>query len=140
MDLATVTYIPTTKSSMSADKGRWLSSKQIAPEDRLIFALDTQDGDEAKELVERLGNEVQFYKLGLELFIAGKIPELLPWLAERGKKCLVDLKFFDIPRTVGAAVRRLRETGAHFATVHGNDDILKAACAEKNGMKIFAVT
>lgn len=127
---------------MKKSKKNWLSKKSIRPEDRLIFALDTQNGDEAKDLVTRLGDSVQFYKLGLELFIAGKIPELLPWLAERNKKCLIDLKFFDIPRTVGATVRRLQEFGeaAFAATVHGNDGILKAACDEKNGMKILAVT
>jgi orotidine-5'-phosphate decarboxylase len=140
MESALATYYSESNQEMSVDQGRWLSKKQIAPQDRLIFALDTQDGDEARALVERLGDTVHFYKLGLELFIAGQIPELLPWLSDRGKKCLVDLKFFDVPRTVGAAVRRLRETGADFATVHGNDDILKAACDESNGMKILAVT
>jgi orotidine-5'-phosphate decarboxylase len=52
----------------------------------------------------------------------------------------VDLKFFDVPETVRSAVRQLKDRGATFATVHGNDSILEAAAAEKNGLKILAVT
>jgi orotidine-5'-phosphate decarboxylase len=52
----------------------------------------------------------------------------------------VDLKFFDVPQTVGSAVRQLRDKGATFATVHGNDAILAAAAQEKGPLKILAVT
>ena len=125
---------------MSSGK-RWLSTKPIPTEERLIVALDTPDIEKAKELVEQLGDHVHFYKLGLELFVAGKIPELLGWLTDQGKQSLVDIKFFDIPRTVAAAVRQLKGMGAGFATVHGNDQILRAACDEGHGhVKILAVT
>ncbi|HLI10236.1 MAG TPA: orotidine-5'-phosphate decarboxylase [Alphaproteobacteria bacterium] len=117
-----------------------LSQKPIPAKERLIFALDIPDVDEAKALVRRLGDAVQFYKLGLEIFMAGGYYELIDWLAGEGKKCFVDLKFFDVPNTVGSAVRQLRGRHAHFATVHGNDAILKAACAEKGDVKILAVT
>jgi orotidine-5'-phosphate decarboxylase len=106
----------------------------------LIFALDTSDIQEAKRLVDELGDYVQFYKLGLELFVAGGYFELLEWLSKRGKKSFVDLKFFDVPQTVASAVRQLRGKNASFVTVHGNDEILRAACSEKNGTKILAVT
>ena len=120
--------------------GKWLSTKPIPVEERLIFALDTSDTDDAKRLVDELGDEVRFYKLGLELFVGGGYFELLDWLSRRGKKLFVDLKFFDVPQTVASAVRQLRGRHASFATVHGNDEIVRAACAEKHDIKILAVT
>ncbi len=114
--------------------------KNIPASERLIFALDVPDADEARRLVARLGDTVSFYKLGLELFMAGDYFELLAWLNGQGKKTFVDLKFFDVPNTVASAVRRLAGRGATFATVHGNDEILKAAAQEKGETKILAVT
>jgi orotidine-5'-phosphate decarboxylase len=83
---------------------------------------------------------VLFYKLGLELFMAGGYFELLEWLVGRGKKIFVDLKFFDVPATVAAAVKRLRNRGVTLATVHGNQSIMEAAAAAKGDVKILAVT
>jgi orotidine-5'-phosphate decarboxylase len=117
-----------------------LSAKPIAADERLILALDFPDPAAARRLVETLGPSVGFYKLGLELFMAGGYFELLEWLKARGKKYFVDLKFFDVPQTVASAVRQLRGRGATFATVHGNDAMLKAAAAEKGDTKILAVT
>lgn len=118
-----------------------LSEKSIPVKERLIFALDTPDVDEAKKLIEQLGDSVHFYKLGLELFMAGGYFELLDWLNDRNKKTFVDLKFFDVPQTVASAVRQLRSRKADFITVHsGSDGILEAACGERNGHKILAVT
>jgi orotidine-5'-phosphate decarboxylase len=65
---------------------------------------------------------------------------MVDWLANQDKKVFVDLKFFDVPQTVGSAVRQLRNKGAAFATVHGNDSILSAAVQEKGDLKILAVT
>jgi orotidine-5'-phosphate decarboxylase len=117
-----------------------LSNKPIPPTDRLIVALDVPGVAEARDMVERLGDAVTFYKIGLELFMAGDYFALLAWLKGRGKKVFADLKFFDVPATVGRAVRSLSATGADFATVHGNDAILRAAAAEKGPLKILAVT
>ena len=117
-----------------------LSQKNIAAKERLIFALDVPSVDEAKRLVETLGDSVVFYKLGLELFMAGGYYELMDWLEKRGKKTFVDLKFFDVPNTVASAIRQLKDHHPVFATVHGSDQILKAACGERNGVKILAVT
>jgi orotidine-5'-phosphate decarboxylase len=118
----------------------FLSTKTIPPEDRLIFALDVPGVDEAKRLVETLGDAVQIYKVGLELFAAGGYFELIDWLVERDKKVFADLKLFDVPETVRSAVRKLRERPITFVTVHGNDGILEAACREKGDLKILAVT
>ena len=117
-----------------------LSEKNIPVRERLIFALDVPTTDEARLLVKRLDDSVQFYKLGLELFMAGGYFELVNDLAGQGKKVFVDLKFFDVPETVKRAVARLSGRGAYFATVHGNENILEAACSEKGDVKILAVT
>lgn len=116
-------------------------SKDIRNQDRLIFALDVPDVPAARALAERLGETVTFYKIGLELMMTGEYFELLDWLLERDKKVFADLKLFDIPATVGAAVRRLRDRGASFVTVHGNQSIMEAAAKEKGEhLKVLAVT
>jgi orotidine-5'-phosphate decarboxylase len=96
--------------------------------------------EEAKSLVERLGDSVRFYKVGLELFMAGGMFELIDWLTKKNNRVFADLKFFDIPETVAAAVRGLRNRGVTFATVHGNQAMLEAAGESKGEVKILAVT
>jgi len=116
------------------------SPKRIFREERLIAALDVADTEQAKALVQRLGDSVRFYKVGLELFMAGGMLEFIDWLAKRGNKVFADLKFFDIPETVAAAVRGLRNRGVTFTTVHGNQAMLEAAGEAKGDVKILAVT
>lgn len=117
-----------------------ISTKPIDPAERLIVALDVADADAARALVDTLGDSVRFYKIGLELFMAGGYFELLDDLVRRGKKVFVDLKFFDVPETVRSAVRALSGSGATFATVHGNQAIMEAAASDKGDLKILAVT
>lgn len=117
-----------------------VSNRNIANKDRLIFALDVADTEQARELVRQLGDSVSFYKLGLELCMSGGYFELLEWLAGQGKKIFVDLKFFDVPATVAAAVRNLHNRGVSYATVHGNQGIMEAAADAKGDVKILAVT
>lgn len=114
--------------------------REIVLSDRLIVALDFSRTEEARSFVESLGSSVGFYKIGLELFMAGGYFELLEWLVAKEKKVFVDLKFFDVPETVKGAVRGLRNRGVTFATVHGNQAILEAAGKEKGDVKILAVT
>ena len=108
--------------------------------DRLIVALDVPDPAAAKGLVRRLGDSVTFYKVGLELFMAGGYFQLIDWLLKSDKKIFVDLKFFDVPATVSRAVRQLNNRGITFATVHGNDSIMAAAASAKDDLMILAVT
>jgi orotidine-5'-phosphate decarboxylase len=117
-----------------------LSHKPIPVRERLILALDVGSPEEARRLVEALGDHVDFYKIGLALFMCGDYFELLQWLTDHGKKVFVDLKFYDVPQTVAGAVAKLRGRQVSFATVHGNEAILKAACAEKGDTKILGVT
>lgn len=119
----------------------FLSTKTIPPEERLILALDVPSVEEARRLVERLDDAVQFYKVGLELLGTGGYFELIEWLAGHGKKIFADLKLFDVPETVRSAVRRLRQWPITLTTVHaGSAAILEAACREKGDLQILAVT
>ncbi len=117
-----------------------LSQKNIATNERLIFALDVPSVEEGKKLVKSLGDSVMFYKLGLQIFMADGYYNFLAWLTEQGKKVFVDLKFFDVPETVRLAVEQLKHRGATFASVHGNEAIIKAAVSQKSELKILAVT
>jgi len=111
-----------------------------AREARLIVALDVPSAADARALVERLGDAVRFYKVGLELFSAGGSFELIEWLAARGCKVFADLKLYDIPETVRRAVANLRGSGATFLTVHGHRSVMEAAVSEKGPLGILAVT
>ena len=114
--------------------------KDINVEDRLIFALDLPEIDQAKDIVTELDDSVNFYKIGMEMLMTGSYFELLNWLTERDKKVFVDLKFFDVPETVGRAIARLSDYGATFATIHGNQAMMEKAAENKNDLKILAVT
>jgi orotidine-5'-phosphate decarboxylase len=112
----------------------------IPARERLIFALDVADLDQARRLIFKLGDSVEFYKLGLEFFLSGNYFELVAELKNQGKKIFADLKLFDIPATVASAVRQLARHELDFCTVHGNDSMLKAAAEAKGEMQILAVT
>ena len=114
-------------------------SKNIPLNERLIFALDVDSPSEANRWLDCLSEHVHFYKVGLQLFLAGGFP-VIDMILGRGHQVMVDLKFFDIPETVALAVRKLRNKGATFITVHGNEAILKAAVQERYESKILAVT
>ena len=116
-----------------------MPSKEIPLNERIIFALDVDSVDRAREWVMRLEDQVSFYKVGLQLFLAGWF-HVVDWIIGRGHKVMVDLKLFDVPETVKLAVRQLRGRGITFTTVHGNDPILRAAVQEKGDLKILAVT
>ena len=118
-----------------------MKHKDIPVRDRLIFAMDVPDCTRARELAGELGDAVNFYKIGLELMMSGEYFELLDWLLARDKKVFCDLKFFDIPATVGSAVRALKDRGASFVTVHGNQSIMEAAARNKgDSLKVLGVT
>ena len=118
-----------------------MQHKDIPAADRLIFAMDVPDRQQAEALVDDLGDAVRFYKIGLELMMGGEYFELLDWLLERDKQVFCDLKFFDIPATVGSAVRQLKDRGASFVTVHGNQSIMEAAAEHKGDtLKVLGVT
>ncbi len=73
------------------------------PKSKLILALDVPTFDEARVIVETLGDTVEIYKVGFQLFTAYG-PFVVRYLQTRGKKVFLDLKFHDIPNTVASGV------------------------------------
>ena len=118
-----------------------MPDKNIPANERLIFAMDVPDCDRARQLAEELGDSVVFYKIGLELMMSSGYFELLDWMLARDKKVFADLKFYDIPATVGRAVRKIKDRGASFLTVHGDRSIMEAAAENKgDDLKVLVVT
>src|SRR5210317_1721618 len=113
--------------------------KDIPVNERIILALDVDSPEQAKELVQKTESHINFYKVGLQLFMASWF-EIVDWLSVRGHKVMVDLKFFDIPETVRLAVAQLNNRGVAFATIHGNDPIIRAAVEAKGDLALLAVT
>jgi orotidine-5'-phosphate decarboxylase len=109
--------------------------------EKLIVALDYWDIDDAIRLVENLGDDVCFYKIGLGLQLAGG-DRLAQSLLARGKRVFLDYKYLDIEETIKTAVRRAAEFGVDFLTVHGVGGILRAAVEGRGSsrLKILCVT
>jgi len=95
---------------------------------RLIVALDTPSLDDAMRLVDLLGDEAGFYKVGLELFTSVG-PAAVQALVAREKRIFLDLKLHDIPNTVGRAAKAASELGVDLLTVHaaGGAAMVRAA-------------
>ncbi len=113
-----------------------------ATRDKLIVALDLPSYDEARALVDCLGETVSFYKIGLELLFSEGLT-LAQELKTDGKKVFLDLKFLDIGNTVEHAVAAAARLGVDFITVHGHDTkTLTAAVRGREGskLKLLAVT
>ena len=113
----------------------------IAASDRLIVALDLPSVAAAEAMIARLGEAVNFYKIGYQLGFAGGLP-LARRLADQGKKVFVDLKLHDIGNTVARGVESVAALGATFLTVHAYPQTMKAAVEARAGsdLKILAVT
>jgi len=113
----------------------------VSARDRLIFALDVPDRAQAIQWMDRLGDAVSFYKIGLELLSGGDYFDVLRELARREKKIFVDLKLHDVPATVAGAVRGLARYPVTFCTVHCDSiAMLRAASEVKGDMRLLAVT
>ncbi len=114
---------------------------RIDARDRLIVALDLPSATEAVALVDRMGDQVRFVKVGLELYtVAG--PDIVRTLVDRGKRVFLDLKFLDIEETVRRATARVAAMGATFLTIHANRKALMAAVQGRgqSELKLLAVT
>lgn len=116
----------------------------IRPDPRLIVALDPPNVPNAlagEALVDRLGDAAIFYKVGLGMLTTGGLA-LAMELKDRGKRVFLDMKLFDIPATVEAAVRGLAAFDLDFLTVHGDPSVVRAAIRGRGEakMRILAVT
>jgi len=112
----------------------------IEPRQRLIVALDVPSVEAARMMVARLGDAVEFYKIGYQLAFAGGLA-YAPVLADAGKRVFLDLKLHDIGNTVAEGVRSIARLGASFLTVHAYPQTMHAAVAAREGnLRILAVT
>lgn len=111
-------------------------------QDQLIVALDVPNAIEGMRLVERLGDEVSFYKIGLGMLTGGGLALANELKQELGKRVFLDMKLFDIGATVENAVRGLAQFDLDFLTVHGDPHVVRAAKQGASGsdLKILAVT
>ena len=114
----------------------------LPADNRLIIALDVPDAVAGLQLAETLGDAVSFYKIGLGMLTGGGLALANELKGELGKRIFLDLKLFDIPATIEAAVRGLARFDLDFLTVHGDPHVVRAAAAGKggSGLKILAVT
>ena len=119
---------------------QWLERMAEARK-KLIVALDFSTIEEARRLVDDLGDEVGFYKVGLGLQLAGG-DHFARELKARNKRVFLDYKYYDIEETIKNAVARAAEMGIDFLTVHGVTGILKSAVQGRGGsdLKILCVT
>ena len=114
----------------------------LAADPRLIVALDIASRAEAEALVDRLGDSVSFYKVGLQLLAVGGM-ESARELKRRGCKVFLDWKLHDIGATVEKATAAIAAAGAgDFITVHGEPQVLAAAVKGRGDapLKILGVT
>ena len=96
--------------------------------DRLIVALDTDDGEEIDWLSGTLMDMVPWVKMGFQAF-STLGTEAFPWFSGRGHKVFLDLKFHDIPNTVARDVGTMTKHGAHMINMHasGGLEMMQAA-------------
>lgn len=96
------------------------------PSEKLIVALDLPSAAEALAMVEELGDAVQFYKVGMQLYFAEGNP-FVSQLISTGKKVFLDLKINDIPETVAHAVESVAKLGVDYLTLFTGASQIKAA-------------
>ncbi len=110
-------------------------------DDRLIVALDVPNAPDALDLAQNLGDTVSFYKIGLGMLTGGGLACAME-LKEMGKRVFLDMKLFDIPNTIEAAVSGLAQFDLDLLTVHGDPHVVRAAIKGRGAsdLRIMAVT
>jgi orotidine 5''-phosphate decarboxylase, subfamily 1 len=110
--------------------------------DKIIVALDVPTRRDALELVEKLRDQISFFKIGLQLYTA-EGPEVVRAVLSTGSKVWLDLKLHDIPNTVARAVESAGRLGVQMLTIHlsGGSQMIRAATAVRaNNMLLLGVT
>ena len=107
----------------------------------IIVALDVASAEEARSLVRRIGSEITFYKVGMELYCAAGM-DFVRELLGQGKDVFLDLKMYDIAETVKRAVAQVARSGARFLTVHASGAVMRAAVEGRGDsrLRLLAVT
>lgn len=117
-------------------------NSQLANRDRLIVALDVASGAQALDLVKQLSKAISFFKIGLQLYIAGG-PEIVKTVRSSGASVFLDLKLYDIPNTVARATEAAGKLDVQMLTIHlsgGREMIQAALSARSSGMTFLGVT
>ena len=117
--------------------------KGIDAKERLIVALDLENAEQARAMVDELGDAVDFYKIGLALQLAPGVEALVHDLIKvKKKKVFLDYKYYDIAPTLKKAVASAAKLGVSFLTVHGTSECIRGAMAGRGAadLKIFIVT
>jgi orotidine-5'-phosphate decarboxylase len=113
----------------------------LSSKEKLIIALDVPEISAAKNLVNEIGDEAIFYKIGLELMMSGEYFPLVKWLKNNGKKVFADLKLYDISETVARAVKNLAQYEIDLLTIHAaSRGIMEQASENKGKMQVIGVT
>ncbi len=110
--------------------------------DRLIVALDVPTVAEAHAIVDKLNGTVSFFKIGLGLQFEEGIDGLMSQIVDLWNRLFLDAKIYDVPETVRRAITTAVKRRASFVTIHGDENIMRAAVAAKEGsdLRVFAVT
>lgn len=113
----------------------------MTPRERLIVGLDVPTVREAETIVETLGDDILFYKIGYQLAFAGGL-EFARELAQSGKKIFLDMKLLDIDNTVASGVENIAKMGMSMLTLHAYPKAMRAAvkAAEGSGLCLLGVT
>lgn len=131
--------------SLSTSHPQISNARTLPPEERIIVALDFPTAHAALDMVERLENTIQWFKIGLELYLA-EGNSIVEAVRDRGLSVFLDLKLYDIPNTVAGAVKTAAATGAGMLTMHasGGPAMLTAAHDAAAGLsfapRLLAVT
>jgi orotidine-5'-phosphate decarboxylase len=107
----------------------------------IIVALDVESAEDARAIVQRIGPDVSFYKVGMELYCAAGMDFVRELLGE-GKDVFLDLKLYDIGETVKRAVAVVAKSGVRFLTVHAVGAVMRAAFEGRGDsrLQLLAVT
>ena len=128
----------------AGDIGPTPDGRRLAPRDardRLIVALDLPGPAQAQSMVTRLGDSVTFYKIGMQLALAGGL-DLIPELRKAGKRVFLDMKLLDIDNTVSNGVRSIVNLDVNLTTIHAYPHAMRAAVAARanSDLGLLAVT
>jgi len=108
----------------------------MEPRQRLIVALDVSTAAAARNIVAAVADSALAYKVGMQLYTA-EGPSIVRELVGSERRVFLDLKYHDIPNTVGAAVREAAQLGVSMLTVHasGGGKMLRAAVEAAHAIK-----
>jgi len=109
---------------------RRMAPVSAPPTCEVILALDVPTRAEAEVFLDRIGGDLRWVKIGLQMFVR-EGPGIVDAIAARGHRVFLDLKLHDIPNTVASAIRSLRGRPCDLLTIHagGGSEMMRQAVA-----------